>query len=84
MTEQEFQLLDELYFVISFAELEDSAGMERRELLQTLESLWERGWLRCYNGVDNELDPGQADIKNLFDKYHYLASKAGLMAHNSR
>ncbi|MCZ6521092.1 MAG: hypothetical protein O6848_06335 [Bacteroidetes bacterium] len=84
MQEKEFEILDELYFVISFDELEEVSAMDRKELVKVLIALWENGWIRCYFGLDNELDSGKADIKYQFNKYHYLASKEGLMAHNSR
>ena len=84
MTDLEFSVLDELYFVTAFEELEKSVDLPRDELISVLNSLWEKGWLRCYLDVDNELDPGNADIGNQFHKYHYLASKEGLFAHNSR
>ena len=84
MQENEFEILDELYFVISFDELEEVSAMDRKELVNVLATLWDKGWIRCYFGLNNELDFGKADIKNQFDKYHYLASKEGLMAHNSR
>ena len=84
MTEEEFNVLDELYFVTPYDEIQKSVGLSHEKLRSILISLWEKGWLRCYQGIDNELDIHTADISNQFDKYHYLASKEGLMAHNTR
>jgi len=84
MTEDEYIVMDELYFVISYSELQSSVNLNSKKLKLILQGLWEKGWLRCYEGLDNELDLHTADISNHFDKYHYLASKEGLMAHNSR
>ena len=84
MTDKEFEVLDELYFVIHYDELNQSMQMEDKELKTVLISLWQKGWLRCYLTVDNELDQDNIDFENQFNKYHYLASKEGLMAHNSR
>ena len=84
MKEEEYIVLDELYFVVPYSELKSSLEISQGKLISILESLWNKGWLRCYDGLDNELDIHTADIHNHFDKYHYLASKEGLMAHNTR
>lgn len=84
MTDREFEVLDELYFVIHYNELFGALKFRTEELKSVIVSLWNKGWLRCYLGVDNELDGDTVDFENQFDKYHYLASKEGLMAHNSR
>ena len=84
MTEEEYIVLDELYFVIPYEELQESVDLNPRQIKSALISLWEKGWIRCYDGLDNELDKVTSDLRNQFDKYHYLASKEGLMAHNTR
>ena len=84
MTEEEYIVLDELYFVIPYEELQESVDLNPRQIKSALTSLWEKGWIRCYDGLDNELDKVTSDLRNQFDKYHYLASKEGLMAHNTR
>ena len=84
MTEEEFEVLDELYFVTHYEELQLSLNLDTEPLKSLIISLWDKGWLRCYLGVDNELDGATVDFENQFNKYHYLASKEGLMAHNSR
>jgi len=84
MTDKEFEVLDELYFVTHYDELQKSLGFTSEALKILIISLWNKGWIRCYHGVDNELDPDSVDFEKQFDKYHYLASKEGLTAHNSR
>ena len=84
MTEEEFEVLDELYFVTHYKELQLSLDLDAESLKSLIISLWNKGWLRCYQGVDNELDRDTVDFENQFNKYHYLASKEGLLAHNSR
>ena len=84
MTENEYDVLDELYFVTHYDDLERALPFDKTELKQVLKSLWKKGWLRCYDGIDMELESSEADMENQFDKYHYLASKEGLMAHNTR
>ena len=84
MNEKEFEVLDEMYFVISYEELSRAVELSENDLKEVLVSLWNKGWLRCYLGVDNELDGDTIELENQFNKYHYLASKQGLMAHNTR
>ena len=79
-----YDVLSELYFVTSFSELKSNTEMETKGLIKILLILHKNGWLRCYHGIDNEIEGEQVDIQNLFDKYHYLASKDGLFAHNTR
>lgn len=84
MTEGEFVVLDELYFVQSFAELRESTGLETTALKEVLAGLLAKGWIRCLSSRGGE---AAADIQTLpeaFQDYYYLASKAGLLAHNSR
>ena len=84
MTDTQFQLLDELYFVTSFAALANACTLPEETLLIELQQLWATGWLRVlYPNADTEL-PYQPDMPTQdFRKYYFLASKAGLLAHNS-
>ena len=84
MTDKEFEVLDELYFVTPYEDLQLTLGLDPEVLKSLVITLWDKGWIRCYLGIDNELDEDTVDLENQFNKYHYLASKEGLMAHNSR
>lgn len=83
MNDIHYQVLSELYFVISYDELKSSLGMEDENLLIVLIQLYEKGWIRCYDGLDNELVGAEVDLEKSYHNYHYLASKEGLFAHNS-
>lgn len=83
MTEDEFDVLDELYFVLSFTELVDASGFEKQKLVPVLDSLYKKGWLKVYRDMDQEEAPDKTDIFKKHDSYLYLASKKGLLAHNS-
>ncbi len=83
-TDLTYDVLNELYFVTSYSELKMNTGLENNKLVELLILFNRNGWIRCYEGVDNEIEGEDVDIRNLFDKYHYLASKEGLFAHNSR
>lgn len=80
----DFDVLGELYFLTSYQELISATGLNDQILKSVLSRLSENGMIRCYEDAENEIDNDSIDIENLFDKYHYLASKEGLFAHNSR
>lgn len=81
MTDREFDVLDELYFVISYEELKEMLPYSDKELQACLKSLIEKGFVRCL--TDEQHEETHPDPKK-FTSYYFLASKAGLLAHNSR
>ncbi|MFO7823826.1 MAG: hypothetical protein R6V72_07780 [Cyclobacterium sp.] len=83
MTDDEFDLLDELYFLQPYAYLQDSLSWEDERLLLNLEALYKKGWIKCYAGPEEELfdDP---PIQNIGRELYYLATKKGLLQHNTR
>ena len=84
MTDQEFDVLDELYFVQPYEYLKDELEMADEELLKTLSGLHQKGWLKCYSAMDQEVFEGDLNLAENYRSYFYLASKKGLMAHNGR
>lgn len=84
MTDQEFDVLDELYFVQPFDYLMDELSMSVKELKLTLNSLLAQGWIKCLYNMNDEVFEDELDFENQFREYFYLASKAGLLAHNGR
>ncbi len=80
MDNEEYDILDELYFVISYTELEDNLDMTEESIMKTLIKLASKGWIRIYENSDKELD--DFDLISNFKSYYYLASKKGLLAHN--
>lgn len=83
MTDDEFDLLDELYFLQSFAYLQDSLGWEDERLLLNLEALVKKGWIKCFSSPEEELFDNPT-IKNKGRELYYLATKKGLLQHNTR
>lgn len=82
MTDAEFDLLDELYFVQPYNYVKESLGWEDELLLQTLNSLYQEGLIKCLESPDQERFEAVnvlAEGKNLY----FLATKKGLMAHNA-
>lgn len=84
MTDQEFDVLDELYFVVPFSHLRQELDLEEEELKNTLQSLWKKGWIKCFLNASEEARPDEINLENRFSEYFYLASKSGLLAHNGR
>lgn len=82
MSDAEFDLLDELYFVQSYHYVKESLGWEDHVLLETLDSLYQRGMIKCLITPDEELFDG-VDIYLEGKKLYFLATKKGLMAHNA-
>jgi hypothetical protein len=84
MTDTEFDVLDELYFVQSFAALQQVLVMPEFELKDVLQGLMKKGWIKCFKSAAEELPAEEVYFENEFKNYYYLATKAGLLAHNSR
>lgn len=84
MTEGEFVVLDELYFVQSFAELQESTALGEEALKEVLEGLLAKGWIRCLSSRSGEPAADVETLPEQFQNYFYLATKDGLLAHNSR
>ena len=82
MTNIEFEILDELYFVISFDELLAELDFDKELLVNELRKLYQKGWIRVYDGIDKELE-NHVLLDESFSKYRFLASKKGLSEHNS-
>ena len=83
MSDREFDLLDELYFIQSFEDLKKSLHWNEADLARLLQNLHAKGWVKCYGGPVHEVVRDPADLSKDYAKYHYLASKAGLLAHQN-
>jgi hypothetical protein len=82
MNDQEFELLDELYFVQGYDLIKDALGWEDGQLLATLDSLYRSGMIKCLTTPDTERFD-VVDIPLEGKNLYYLATKKGLMAHNT-
>ena len=56
MTNIEYAIIDELYFVISFKELLAQLDFDKELLENELRKLYQKGWIRIYDGIDKELE----------------------------
>lgn len=84
MTDLEFDVLDELYFVTSFQDLQETLSIPEERLQGLLYDLMEKGWVKCLKSFSEELMPNKENFLHNFGNYQYLATKAGLLAHNRR
>lgn len=84
MTEEEFDVLDELYFVQSFDFLLEELEMEAAALKTVLSALIEKGWVKCFFSMQEEALSHELQMDSKYREYFYLATKEGLMAHNGR
>lgn len=84
MSDEEFDVLDELYFVQPFSYLIEELQMDEDDLKQVLQSLLQKGYIKCLFNMNDEVFEDQLNFEADFKKYHYLASKQGLLAHNGR
>jgi hypothetical protein len=82
MSDAEFDLLDELYFVQPYAHLKETLGWDDKQLLETLDLLYQSGLIKCLEDPDKERFD-QVDIFSEGSKLMFLATKKGLMAHNA-
>ena len=84
MTDEEFDVLDELYFVQPFSYLVEELSMMAEELKPVLAALLSKGWIKCFYNMNDEVFEKELDFEDQFDNYYYLATKKGLLAHNGR
>ncbi len=82
MTDLEFDILDELYFVQTFEDLLAAVGTEETALRTALAVLLDKGWIKCLGPEDDELPAAACDLTTRYAEYRYLATKRGLLVHN--
>ena len=85
VTDPEFDLLDELYFVTPFRTLLEKTGLPAPELESHLRGLLEQGLIRSFwPDPDTELAYETTSFGAIARDASYLASKEGLLQHNTR
>ena len=84
MTDEEFDIIGELYFVTAYADLKEATDLSDAELKENLVKMAKKGWVRVYKSVDEESELDKLDFDNDYQSFYYLASKKGLFEHNSQ
>lgn len=82
MTDFEFDLLDELYFVKSMQELNSLFKDQTIDISTKLWTMIEKGWVKVMDRVDNELQVTKDEYITNCHSFLFNISKKGLMAHN--
>ena len=80
----ESDVLDELYFVISFNDVTAAMQLDENVICKALSNLLEQGYvqqLKFSQSIGDFEKMDEPDTANL-SGYHYLATKKGLLAHN--
>ncbi len=87
MEELEFEILDALYFVEPFATIVAEVSEKRVPVIKDyLKKLINRQWVKVMIWDDQEktfVSSPFTDYDNL-DEYHFLITRQGLLAHNSK
>jgi DNA-binding MarR family transcriptional regulator len=84
MTDLEFEVLDQLYFVESFRKIQEELALDTETLKDVLKQMIEKGWVKCFSDHYNEVVMDTKQFEEKYTSYQYLATKEGLLAHNSR
>ncbi|WP_436516799.1 transporter [Ekhidna sp. To15] len=84
MTDAEFDIIDELYFVTAYNDLKEATEFSDEMLKTNLVNMVKQGWIRVYKSVNEESELGKLNLENDFQSYFYLASKKGLFEHNTQ
>lgn len=84
MTDREYEILDELYFAISFEELIKKVELEEEILKKELLEFVKKDWVKCMVQMTDEEISDMNLIEAKYKEYNFLATKKGLFAHNSR
>lgn len=84
MTDLEYDIIDELYFVTGYQDLKETTELTDEELIVGLSGLVDKGFIRVFSEMDVEVEPQKVRIDQKLTDYLYLASKKGLKEHNLR
>lgn len=84
MTDVEFEVLDQIYFVTAFDEIVENLSFSEVQVRDILNEMLEKDWVRVYYDGENEVLSKDIDMTNKYQSYCFLASKKGLFAHNSK
>ncbi|MEQ9466670.1 MAG: hypothetical protein RLN88_04610 [Ekhidna sp.] len=84
MTDEEFDIIDELYFVTAYNDLKEATGFSDDQLKKNLMEMTKKGWVRVYKSVDEQSELEKLDLDKDFQSFFYLASKKGLFEHNTQ
>jgi len=82
LTDDEFDLLDELYFVQDYSLLKNELGWADERIMLTLDSLYKKAFIKLLLDHDAEFHSNETGESIPWKELYFLASKQGLKAHN--
>lgn len=82
MTDTEFDILDELYFVKSFQELSRIFEQAKFDLQEELWLLINKKWVKVLDFSDKEVELTWEIFQQNKREYRFSATKKGLLVHN--
>lgn len=84
LTDVEFDILDEVYFVTDYPSVQHQLDRSEQALQEGLQSLLEKGYVQQLFFDKTHGDYVKQEVPDLtaLSRYHYLATKEGLLAHN--
>jgi len=86
LTDLEYRILDELYFLSSFQTLSDNLNEDDAALKEKLKTLLERNLVAQMLYEESLKDYRRLDVPDLavLEESYFVATKDGLLVHNSR
>jgi hypothetical protein len=78
-----YDILEELYFIQTFDGIVEKLNLESNVLQRYLWKMYDLGLIKTMVNFDEEIEQNEEEFERNFKKYHYIASKKGLMWHNS-
>lgn len=84
MTDLEFEIMDQLYFVIAFPEIVKESNLATNIVRDVLWDMIDKGWVKCLKNPEREVQISHDEFKVNYSNYHYLATKKGLFQHNAK
>ena len=85
MNDIEYDIIDELYFVTPYQDIAKALKLQEAILSRHLADLLQKGYIKAfYPNPDTEIPYQEENFQTSFRKYFYLATKTGLILHNSR
>jgi len=82
LTDNEFAILDELYFISTIEMLLPATKLNIEQLKAEMCTLFQKGYIKIYS-QNEEIDITEEKLLSNFETYQYIASKKGLLAHNT-
>ena len=84
LTDLQFQILDSLYFVETFANVWEEAETTRPVIVDELRTMIDRGWIQVMLFDEKSDDYVRTPIFDTdhLENYFFLATKEGLLKHN--